>query len=187
MTKWPKLLIILSFRQVVNRPRKTWVYWTNSCWCSHFYLIQSNTLKSNVLGNYFCLRVIRLLFFTYPSSTNKSNFAESISTSVLFFCFLFFVFVVVVVFRPTLVWKLAATDSYDLLFIFFPFLISLSVARDTIVWVVKLQFLLASKVSFVFSFAKTTLSLCSNGICDACLQQSWPLAVAERFWLSCEV
>ena len=181
MTKWPKLLIILSFRQVVNRPRKTWVYWTNSCCCLHFYLIQSNTLKSNVLGNYFCLRVIRLLFFTYPSSTNKSNFAESISTSVLlFFVFLFFF---CLFFRPTLVWKLAATDSYDLLFILFLFLFP----YQLLVWVVKLQFLLASKVSFVFSFAKTTLSLCSNGICDACLQQSWPLAAAERFWLSCEV
>ena len=61
MTKWPKLLIILSFRQVVNRPRKTWVYWTNSCWCSHFYLIQSNTLKSNVLVNFFFLRGLRFL------------------------------------------------------------------------------------------------------------------------------
>ena len=49
------------------------------------------------------------------------------------------------------------------------FLFSLSVACDTVVGAVKLQFLMASKILFMFSSANTTL------------QQSCPLAVVECF------
>ena len=40
---------------------------------------------------------------------------------------------------------------------FFSFFLSLSIAHDAIVGAFKLQFLLASKISFVFCFAKATL------------------------------
>ena len=58
-----------------------------------------------------------------------------------------FVVVVVVVFRLTLLRKLTA--AINLFFFLF-----LSVTHNTIVGAVKLQFLMASKVSFMFSFQK---------------------------------
>ena len=45
--------------------------------------IQSNMLKSKMPGENIFVRVIRCL--TYPSTTDRSNFAERTSTSV--FCF----------------------------------------------------------------------------------------------------
>ena len=98
--------------------------------------LQSNALKSNVLGKNTFLQVI--CYLTYPSTTDRSNFAERTSTYV--FCllsiYLFFI-------RP-----------HFLLFF------HLSVAYDAIaVEEVKLLFVLVSIVSFVFSFPKVTLSI----------------------------
>ena len=65
-------------------------------------IIQSNTPKSNVLGENIFLRVIGYL--TYPSTTHRSNFAERTLTFCLFVCFLI---------QPPFLWKLTDPDIND--------------------------------------------------------------------------
>ena len=70
--------------------------------------------------------------------------------------FLVVVFGLFVYFRPALLSKLTAPDvgdNGDFLFLIYQWF-----ARDAIVVAVNLQFLMVSKVSFVFSSAKGTLS-----------------------------
>ena len=57
-----------------------------------------------------------------------------------------------VCFGPTLLFKLTTPGIDDHVF-------GLLIARAAIAWSVKLQLLMASKVSFVFSFAKDILSI----------------------------
>ena len=116
------------------------------------FILQSNMLKLIVLG---CVggggggeaptpspHTPKLsIFLAYPSTTGRSKLAESTVTEA-FFCWLVFVQL--------------CFGNWRLLILMIMFY-SLTIAHNAIVDAVKLQFLMASKVSFVFSFAKAAL------------------------------
>ena len=84
-----------------------------------------------------------------------------------------------------MIWLTAPDTDHNAFFFFF----YLSVACDTIVGAVNFQFLMASKVWFVFSFAKSDIVDNAIAACEmhVCSCVSGNLVAIERFWLLYEV
>ena len=127
-----------------------WWWWWLFCFlfvclfvCFCLFVCLFDYIQSNVLG--IC------------SSCELSVICVSRTLQKVFrlkrFCFVLFCccFCCCFCFRPTLPWKLT---SPNIVLSFCLFLFCLSVACNAILGAVKLLFLMASKVSFVFSFAK---------------------------------